>query len=37
MTGARFMILAAAIAFLAAYAPIVIRAFLPRLPIVVKG
>jgi hypothetical protein len=37
MTGARFMLLAAVIAVLAAYAPIVIRVFLPRLPIVVRG
>ena len=37
MTGARFMILAAAVAVLAAFAPIVAGVFHPRFPIVVRG
>lgn len=37
MTGARLMILAAAVAVLATYAPIVVRVLFPRLPIVVRG
>lgn len=37
MTGARLMILAAAVAVLAAYAPIVAGAFHPRFPVIVRG
>jgi hypothetical protein len=37
MTGFRFMLAGAVIAALAAYAPIVIRSLLPRLPAVVRG